>query len=47
MATLQKLRNLGPTLVIFVGVALAAFVFGDAWRIFQSHQVSQAVASSS
>lgn len=45
MATLQKLRNMGPTLVIFVGVALAAFVFGDAWRIFQSHQVSQAVGS--
>ena len=45
MATLQKLRNMGPTLVIFVGVALAAFVLGDAWRIFQSHQVSQTVGS--
>lgn len=45
MATLQKLRNMGPTLVIFVGVALAAFVLGDAWRILQPHQGSQTVGS--
>ena len=45
MATLQKLRNMGPTLVIFVGVALAAFVLGDAWKILQPHQGSQTVGS--
>ena len=45
MATLQKLRNMGPTLIIFVGVALAAFVLGDAWRILQPHQGSQTVGS--
>lgn len=43
MATLQKLRNAGPLLVIFVGIALLAFVAGDALRIFQSPQGSQAV----
>ena len=45
MATLQKLRNAGPLLVIFVGVALLAFVAGDALRIFQSPQGSQSVGS--
>lgn len=45
MATLQKLRNMGPMLVIFVGVALFAFIAGDAWRILQSHQGSQSVGS--
>ncbi len=45
MATLQKLRNAGPLLVIFVGVALLAFVAGDALRIFQSPQGSQPVGS--
>ena len=45
MATLQKLRNMGPMLVIFVGVALFAFVAGDAWRILQPHQGSQSVGS--
>ncbi|MBQ5664173.1 MAG: SurA N-terminal domain-containing protein [Bacteroidaceae bacterium] len=45
MATLQKLRNMGPMLVIFVGVALLAFIAGDAWRILQPHQGSQSVGS--
>lgn len=45
MATLQKLRNMGPMLVIFVGVALFAFIAGDAWRILQPHQGSQSVGS--
>ena len=44
MATLQKLRNMGPLLVIFVGLALFAFIAGDAWR-FQSHTVDQNVGS--
>lgn len=45
MATLQKLRNMGPMLIIFVGVALFAFIAGDAWRILQPHQGSQTVGS--
>lgn len=45
MATLQKLRNAGPLLIIFVGLALLAFIAGDAFRIFQSPQGSQSVGS--
>lgn len=45
MATLQKLRNTGPLLIIGVGLALLAFVIGDALRIFQSPQGAQAVGS--
>lgn len=45
MATLQKLRSMGPLLVIFVGLALFAFIAGDAWRLFQSHTVDQNVGS--
>ena len=37
MATLQKLRNMGPMLVIFVGLALFAFIAGDAWKLFDSN----------
>lgn len=35
MATLQKLRNQGPLLVIFVGLALFAFIASDAWRAIE------------
>lgn len=35
MATLQKLRNKGPLLVIFVGLALFAFIASDAWRALE------------
>lgn len=45
MATLQKLRNAGPLLIIFVGLALLAFIAGDAFRIFQSPQGAQTVGS--
>lgn len=45
MATLQSLRNRGPLLLIFVGLALLAFIVGDALRLFQSPQGSQAVGS--
>lgn len=45
MATLQNLRNAGPLLLIFVGIALLAFIAGDALRIFQSPQGAQAVGS--
>ena len=38
MATLQKIRSKGPLLVIVIGVALFAFIAGDAWRVFQPHQ---------
>lgn len=38
MATLQKIRSKGPLVVIVVGLALLAFLAGDAWRVFQPHQ---------
>lgn len=45
MATLQSLRNHGPLLLFGVGLALFAFIVGDALRLFQSPQGSQAVGS--
>lgn len=45
MATLQSLRNHGPLLLFGVGLALLAFIVGDALRLFQSPQGSQAVGS--
>lgn len=41
MATLQKIRSKGPLLVIVIGLALFAFIAGDAWKIFQPHQNNQ------
>mgnify|MGYP000000790181 FL=1 len=38
MATLQNIRSKGPLLVIAVGLALFAFIAGDAWRVLQPHQ---------
>lgn len=38
MATLQNIRSKGPLLVIVVGLALFAFIAGDAWRVLQPHQ---------
>lgn len=38
MATLQKIRSKGPLVVIAVGLALFAFIAGDAWRVIQPHQ---------
>ena len=38
MATLQKIRSKGPLLVIIIGLALFAFIAGDAWKILQPHQ---------
>ena len=43
MATLQKIRSHGPLLVIVVGLALFAFVAGDAWKVLQPHQGRQDV----
>ena len=45
MATLQKLRNMGPLLVIFVGLALFAFIAGDAVKLFDSHSIDTSVGS--
>ncbi len=38
MATLQKIRSKGPLLVIAIGLALFAFIAGDAWKVLQPHQ---------
>ncbi len=38
MATLQKIRSKGPLLVIVIGLALFAFIAGDAWKILEPHQ---------
>ena len=43
MATLQKIRNRGPLLVAVIGIALFAFVAGDAWKAIQPHQGRQDV----
>lgn len=43
MATLQKIRNMGPLLVIVVGFALFAFVAGDIWQALQPHTGKQDV----
>lgn len=36
---------MGPLLVIFVGLALFAFIAGDAWRLFQSDSMEATVGS--
>ena len=41
MATLQKIRSHGPLLVIVIGLALFAFIAGDAWKAIQPHQTRQ------
>ncbi len=38
MATLQKIRSKGPLLVIVIGLALFAFIAGDAWQVLRPHQ---------
>lgn len=43
MATLQKIRSKGPLLVIVIGLALFAFIAGDAWKVLQPHQGQQDV----
>ena len=43
MATLQKIRSKGPLLVIVIGLALFAFIAGDAWKAIQPHQGRQDV----
>lgn len=41
MATLQTIRSKGPLLVIVIGLALFAFIAGDAWKAIQPHQGRQ------
>ena len=43
MATLQKIRSKGPLLVVVIGLALFAFIAGDAWKVLQPHQGKQDV----
>ena len=43
MATLQKIGSKGPLLVIVIGLALFAFIAGDAWKVLQPHQGKQDV----
>ena len=43
MATLQTIRSKGPLLVVVIGLALFAFVAGDAWKVLQPHQGKQDV----
>ena len=43
MATLQNIRSKGPLLVIVIGLALFAFIAGDAWKVLQPHQGKQDV----
>lgn len=42
MATLQNIRSKGPLLVIVIGLALFAFIAGDAWKVLQPHQSQDA-----
>ena len=43
MATLQTIRSKGPLVVIVIGLALFAFIAGDAWKVLQPHQGRQDV----
>lgn len=43
MATLQTIRSKGPLVVIVIGLALFAFIAGDAWKVLQPHQGKQDV----
>ncbi|MGL5938616.1 MAG: peptidylprolyl isomerase [Phocaeicola sp.] len=43
MATLQTIRSKGPLLIGVIGLALFAFIAGDAWRVLQPHQGKRTV----
>lgn len=45
MATLQKIRSKGPLLLIIIGLALLAFILGDAWKIIRPNQGVQFVGT--
>lgn len=38
MATLQKIRSKGTLLLVVIGLALLAFILGDAWKILRPSQ---------
>ncbi len=38
MSTLQKIRNRGPLLIVVIGLALFAFIAGDAWKVITPNQ---------
>ncbi len=38
MATLQKIRSKGTLLLVVIGLALLAFILGDAWKILRPNQ---------
>jgi peptidyl-prolyl cis-trans isomerase D len=42
MATLQNIRSKGPLLIVVIGLALFAFIAGDAWKVIQPHQTQDA-----
>ena len=43
MATLQTIRSKGPLFAVVIGLALFAFIAGDAWKVLQPHQGKQDV----
>ena len=43
MATLQTIRKHSGMLVAVIGLALFAFIAGDAWQVLQPHQNTQNV----
>ena len=43
MATLQTIRSKGPLLVVVIGLALFAFIAGEALKVLQPHQGKQDV----
>lgn len=45
MATLQTLRNKGPLLIIAVGIALLAFIAGDAFKLFEFNSYETTVGT--
>ena len=45
MATLQKISSKGPLLLIVIGLAMLAFILGDAWKIIRPTQGMQYVGS--
>ena len=45
MATLQSIRSKGPLLLIVIGLAMLAFILGDAWKIIRPNQGIQYVGT--
>ena len=45
MATLQTIRSKGPLLLIIIGLAMLAFILGDAWKTIRPNQGIQYVGT--